>query len=47
MLPIISYRLQWIEVLDTRYKPGGGVVFSAQEEYSFGFILFHTFTCMN
>ena len=38
MLPMITYRLQWIEVLGTRYKPGGVVVLSAQEDYSFGFI---------
>ena len=34
----INYRLQWIEILGTRYKPGGTVVLSVEEDYTFGLI---------
>ena len=33
----LQYRLQWIEILGTRYKPGGVVVLSV-EDYNFGLI---------
>ena len=34
----LQYRLQSIEILGTRYKPGGIVVLSVEEDYNFGLI---------